>query len=63
MNKGIVIGIIIAMAIAIGFGVLMPSDDTIQSTKIDENLAVTEEIRTPKNYSVQLEESVDMKTP
>lgn len=51
------------MAIAIGFGVLMPSDDTIQSTKIDENLAVTEEIRTPKNYSVQLEESVDMKTP
>jgi len=63
VNKGIVIGIIIAMAIAIGFGVLMPSDDTIQSTKIDENLAVTEEIRTPKNYSVQLEESVDMKTP
>jgi len=36
MNKGIIIGIIIAVAIAIGFGVLMSSDNTIQSPETDE---------------------------
>ncbi len=59
MNKGIIIGIIIAVAIAIGFGVLMSSDNTIQSP-VDENIAETEEeVPTPKSYSVQLEESVE----
>ena len=56
MNKGIIIGIIIAVAIAIGFGVLMSSDNTIQSPETDE-IAETEVI-TPKSYSVTLEESV-----
>ena len=56
MNKGIIIGIIIAVAIAISFGVLMSSDNTIQSPEIDE---ITEtEVTTPKSYSVTLEESV-----
>ena len=63
MNKGITVGIIIAIAIAIGFGVLMSSDNTIQSP-VDENIAETEEeVHTPKSYSVQLEESVDVETP
>ena len=61
MNKGITIGIIIAVAIAIGFGVLMSSDNTIQSPEIDE---ITEtEVTTPKSYSVTLEESVTVYTP
>ncbi len=56
MNKGIIIGIIIVVAIAISFGVLMSSDNTIQSPEIDE---ITEtEVTTPKSYSVTLEESV-----
>jgi len=59
MNKGITIGIIIAIAIAIGFGVLMSSDNTIQSP-MDENIAETEEeVPTPKSYSVQLKETVE----
>ena len=59
MNKGITIGIIIAVAIAIGFGVLMSSDNTIQSP-MDENIAETEEeVPTPKSYSVQLKETVE----
>ena len=63
MNKGIIIGIIIAVAIAISFGVLMSSDNTIQSP-VDENIAETgEEVPTPKGYSVQLEESVAVETP
>ena len=41
MNKGIIIGIIIAVAIAISFGALMSSDDTIQSPETDE-IAETE---------------------
>jgi len=58
MNKSIIIGIIIAVAIAIGFGVLMSSDNTIQSP-VDENIAETgEEAPTPKSYSVTLEESI-----
>ena len=56
MNKGIIIGIIIAVAIAIGFGALMSSDDTIQSPETDE-IAETE-VTEPKSYSVILEESV-----
>ncbi len=56
MNKGIIIGIIIAVAIAIGFGVLMSSDNTIQSSETDE-IAETE-VTTPKSFSVTLEESV-----
>ncbi|MCH8833971.1 MAG: hypothetical protein IIA81_06775 [Thaumarchaeota archaeon] len=63
MNKGIIIGIIIAVAIAISFGVLMSSDNMIQSP-VDENIAETgEEAPIPKNYSVQLEESVGVVTP
>ena len=59
MNKGITIGIVIAVAIAIGFGVLMSSDNTIQSP-IDENMAETgEEVPTSKSYSVQLKETVE----
>ena len=56
MNKGIIIGIIIAVAIAIGFGVLMSTDNTIQSPETDE-IAETE-VTEPKSYSVHLEESV-----
>lgn len=63
MNKGIVIGIIIAVAIAIGFGVLMTNDDTIQPTEIEENSTESEETTTPKSYSVHLEESVSVKAP
>ena len=63
MNKGVIIGIIIAVAIAIGFGVLTSSDNTAQSNETNENLAETEEVQTPKSYSVQLEESVSMETP
>ena len=56
MNKGIIIGIIIVVAIAIGFGVLISSDDIIQSAETDE---ITEtEVTEPKDYSVTLEESV-----
>ncbi len=63
MNKGIIIGIVIAVAIAIGFGALMSSDNTIQSP-IDENIAETgEEVPASKSYSVQLDESVAVKTP
>ncbi len=63
MNKGIIIGIIIAVAIAIGFGVLMSSDNTIQSP-IDEKIAETgEEVPASKSYSVQLDETVAVKTP
>ena len=63
MNKVIIIGIIIAVAIAIGFGVLMSSDNTIQSS-VDENMAETgEEVPITKDYSVHLEESVTVKTP
>ena len=63
MNKGIIIGIIIAVVIAIGFGVLMSSDNTIQSP-IDENIAETgEEVPASKSYSVQLDETVAVKTP
>ncbi len=61
MNKGIIIGIIIAVAIAIGFGVLMSNDNTIQSPEIDE-IAETE-VTTPKSFSVTLEESVGVETP
>jgi len=56
MNKGIIIGIIIAVAIAIGFGVLMSSNDPTQSPETDE-IAETE-VTTPKSYSVHLEESM-----
>jgi len=56
MNKGIIIGIIIAVTIAIGFGVLMSTDNTIQSPEADE---ITEtKVTEPKSYSVHLEESV-----
>ena len=58
MNRGIIIGSIIAVAIAVGFGVLMSSDNTIQ-LPVDENIAETvEEVYTPKSYSVHLVESV-----
>ena len=63
MNKGIIIGIVIAVAIAIGFGVLMSSDNTIQSSEIDEIAETEEVVSTPKSYSVQLEESVDVLHP
>ena len=56
MNKGIIIGIIIAVAIAIGFGALMSSDNTIQPPETDE-IAETE-VTTPESFSVTLEESV-----
>ncbi len=63
MNKGIIIGIIIAVAIAIGFGVLMSGDNTIQSP-VDENIADTgDEVPITKSYSVQLEESVAVESP
>ena len=74
MNKGIIIGIIIAVVIAIGFGILMSSDNTIQSPETDE-IAETQvttpetdeiaetEVTTPKEYSVTLEESVGVDTP
>ena len=65
MNKGIIIGIIIAVAIAIGFGVLMSSDDTIPP-EIDEipepevtEPEVTEpEVTEAEDHSVTLEEAV-----
>jgi len=57
VNKGIIIGIIIAVAIAIGFGVLMSTDNTIPSPQTDE-IAETEQVSEPKSYSVHLEESV-----
>ena len=63
MKKGIIIGIIIAVAIAIGFGVLMSSDNTTQSNETNENLAETEEVQTPKSYSVTLDESLSVETP
>jgi len=56
MNKGIIIGIIIAVAIAIGFGVLTSSDNVIQSSETDD-IAETE-VTTPRSYSVTLKESV-----
>ena len=56
MNKGIIIGIIIAVVIAIGFGALMSTDDTIPSPQTDE-IAETE-VTEPKSYTVHLEESV-----
>ena len=56
MNKGIIIGIIIAVAIAIGFGALMSDDNTIPSPQTDE--IVETEVTEPKSYSVHLEESV-----
>ena len=56
MNKGIIIGIIIAVAIAISFGALISSDDTIQSPETNE--IVETEVTEPKSYSVYLEESV-----
>ena len=63
MNKGIMIGIIIVVIIAISFGVLMSSDNTIQSP-VDENIAETGgEIPIPKDYSVQLEETVGVESP
>jgi len=63
MNRGITIGSIIAVAIAVGFGALMSSDNTIP-LPVDENIAETvEEVYTPKSYSVVLEESVAVKTP
>ena len=66
MNKGIIIGIIIVVAIAIGFGVLMSSDNTIQSPETDEiaETEVTEtEVTETEDHSVTLEESVSVKTP
>jgi len=56
MKKGIIIGIIIAVAIAIGFGALMSSDNSIQSPETDE--IAEPEVTTPESYSVTLEESV-----
>ena len=61
MNKGIIIGIIIAVVIAIGFGVLMSNDNTIQSPELDEIAEI--EVTTPKSYSVTLQESVGVETP
>jgi len=61
VNKGIIIGIIIAVAIAIGFGVLMSSDNTIQSPETEE-IAETE-VTTPKDFAVTLEESVTVESP
>ena len=63
MNKGVIIGIIIVVAIAIGFGVLVSSDNTAQSNETDESLAETEEVQTPKSYSVTLDESLSIETP
>ncbi len=63
MNKGVIIGIIIVVAIAIGFGVLVSSDNTAQSNGTDESLAETEEVQTPKSYSVTLDESLSVETP
>ena len=60
MNKGLIIGIIIAVAIAISFGTLMSGDNTIQSPETNE-IAETE-ITEPKSYSVYLEESVAAST-
>ncbi len=63
MNRGIIIGSIIAVAIAVGFGALMSSDNTVP-LPVDENIAETVEVvYTPKSYSVHLEESVAVKTP
>ncbi len=56
MNRGIIIGIIIAVAIAIGFGVLTSSDNVIQSPETSETAET--EVTTPRSYSVLLEESV-----
>ncbi len=63
MNKGVIIGIIIVVAIAIGFGVLVSSGNTAQSNETDESLAETEETQTPKSYSVTLEESLSIEAP
>jgi len=63
VNKGVIIGIIIVVAIAIGFGVLVSSDNMTQSNGTDESLTETEEVQTPKSYSITLEESVAVKTP
>ncbi len=60
MNKGIIIGIIIAVAIAIGFGVLMSSDDTIppEIDEIPEPEVTEPEVTEPEGHSVTLEEAV-----
>ncbi len=56
MKRGIIIGIIIAVAIAIGFGVLTSSDNVIQSPETGETAET--EVTAPRSYSVLLEESV-----
>ena len=63
MNKRVIIGIIIVVAIAIGFGVLASSDNTAQLNETDESLAETEEVQTPKSYSVTLDESLSVEIP
>ncbi len=57
------IGIIIVVAIAIGFSVLVSSDNITISNETDESLAETEEVQTPKSYSVTLDESLSVETP
>jgi len=65
MNRGIIIGIIIAVSIAIGFGVLMSSDDTIPpeieeiaEPEVTEPEVTETEVPEPDSFSVTLEESV-----
>ena len=60
MNKGIIIGIIIAVAIAIGFGVLMSSDDTLppEIDEIPEPEVTEPEVTESEDHSFTLEEAV-----
>jgi len=62
VNKGIIIGIIVAAVIAIGFATFVTNDNAFLPTETDENLTEAEVI-TPKSYAVHLEEGLDIQTP
>ena len=61
MNKGIIIGIIVVLVIAISFGAFVTSNNAFQPTETDENLIETE-VSTPKSYSVKLSEGIGVGT-
>ncbi len=59
MNKGVIIGIIIAViAIGVGIGFSISNPDVSEPQEID-----SETEREPAHYSVKLEESIGVKVP
>lgn len=63
VNKSIIVGIIIGIVMIIGISVSISSNNNEQVSEIDEKITPIEVPQTGKNITIELSESIGLKTP